>query len=222
MAEYIDRYGRSRSICHRLPALAKLIMAITVVVVGVSIPVELWPIQGVLVGIVFMAHSLARIPLSYLLRRLALFLPMLFVISLALPASQGFQSGWPIMMRILFRSTVAFLTVLWLINVMPFDQLLVTMSRLFVPKVFIAMLAFMYRYAFVLWDELEKMQVARRARTFSGGSLLFRWKTFAQMIGMLLIRAMTRAERVHGAMCARGWDGTVRSLDTQSQPDNSV
>lgn len=215
MADYIDRYGRSRSLCHRLPALAKLVMAITVVLVGVSIPVELWPLQGVLMGIVFMGHSLARIPMSYLVRRLALFLPMLFLISLALPASQGFSSGWPIMIRILFRSTVAFLSVLWLINVMPFDQLLVTMGRLFVPKVFIATLAFMYRYAFVLWDEIETMKVARRARTFSGGSLLFRWKTLAQMIGMLLVRAMTRAERVHGAMCARGWDGTVRSIDTE-------
>ena len=27
------------------------------------------------------------------------------------------------------------------------------------------------------------------------------------------IRAMERAERVHGAMCARGWDGRVRTLD---------
>jgi energy-coupling factor transporter transmembrane protein EcfT len=27
---------------------------------------------------------------------------------------------------------------------------------------------------------------------------------------MLLVRALERAERVHGAMCARGWDGHVR------------
>jgi cobalt/nickel transport system permease protein len=33
------------------------------------------------------------------------------------------------------------------------------------------------------------------------------------MIGMLLIRALERSERVYGAMCARGWDGTLRTLD---------
>jgi cobalt/nickel transport system permease protein len=71
----------------------------------------------------------------------------------------------------------------------------------------------MYRYIFVLWDELDKMRVARRARSFGQTGLWFRWKTSAQLIGMLMIRAMSRAERVHGAMCARGWDGRVRTLE---------
>ena len=35
------------------------------------------------------------------------------------------------------------------------------------------------------------------------------------MIGMLLIRSLNRAERIHGAMCSRGWDGEVRWLDDQ-------
>ena len=33
------------------------------------------------------------------------------------------------------------------------------------------------------------------------------------LIGMLFLRTFERAERVHGAMVARGWDGTIRSLD---------
>jgi cobalt/nickel transport system permease protein len=33
------------------------------------------------------------------------------------------------------------------------------------------------------------------------------------MISMLLLRSMERAERVQGAMAARGWDGTLRTLD---------
>ena len=65
---------------------------------------------------------------------------------------------------------------------------------------------------FVLWDELDKMRTARKARTFGAAGLWHRWKTSAQLIGMLLIRAMERAERVHGAMCSRGWDGRVRTL----------
>ncbi|MCH8829637.1 MAG: energy-coupling factor transporter transmembrane protein EcfT, partial [Planctomycetes bacterium] len=78
---------------------------------------------------------------------------------------------------------------------------------------FVAMLSFMYRYFYVLWDELDKMRIARRARSFGDGRLWFRWTTSAQMIGMLLLRALDRADRVHGAMCARGWDGHVRRLD---------
>lgn len=212
-SEYLDRYGRSRSLCHRLPPKLKLLLAVSVVLVAVSLPVSLWPMQGALASLVFAGHSLARIPLGYLLRRMALFLPLLFLISFSLPLAEGLSAGWAIMAAILLRGTVAFLTVLWLVNVMPFNQLLVTLRRLWVPEMLIAMLAFMYRYVFVLWDELDRMRTAQRARTFGRTGLWFRWKTSAQLIGMLLIRAMQRAERVHGAMCARGWDGHVRTLD---------
>jgi cobalt/nickel transport system permease protein len=121
------------------------------------------------------------------------------------------------MTAIVFRSLLAFLALIWLVNVMPFDQLLFTLRRLWVPEILIAMLAFMYRYVFVLWDELDRMRVARRARTFGDGALWLRWKASAQLIGMLLIRAMERAERVHGAMCARGWDGRVRFFDQSGE-----
>jgi len=221
-SSYLDRYGRSKSICHRLPARLKIGLTLVVVVVGISIPVELWPIQGVLACLVFAGHSLANIPMNYLFRRLAIFFPMMLLLSISLPATRYFSpppvtpdnsDGWEIMFAILFRSTLAFISLLWLVNVMPFDQLLHTLRQLWVPDVLVAMLSFMYRYIFVLWNELEKMRTARKARTFGSGGFRFRWKTSAEMIGMLLIRAMERAERVHGAMCARGWDGRVRTLE---------
>jgi cobalt/nickel transport system permease protein len=212
-SSYLDRYGRSRSICHRLPQQVKLFLTLSVVLAGVSVPVKYWPLQVGLASVVFIGHTLARIPVAYVARRLAIFLPMVVALSISLPASQGFAAGWETMVAILFRSTLAFITVLWLVNVMPFDQLLLCLRTLRVPQILVSMLAFMYRYIFVLWDELDKMRLARRARTFTAGSIWFRWKTLAQLIGMLLIRAMGRAERVHGAMCARGWDGRVRSID---------
>ena len=212
-SSYLDRYGRTQTVCHRLPPRVKLFLTLAVVMAGVSLPPAHWPVQGALACVVFMGHTLARIPLAYLGKRLAWFLPMVFLLSISLPAAQGFRSGWDIMTAIMFRSLLAFLALVWLVNVMPFDQLLVTLRRLWVPEILIAMLAFMYRYVFVLWDELDKMRIARRSRSFGAGSLWMRWKTSAQLIGMLLIRAMERAERVHGAMCARGWDGRVRFLD---------
>lgn len=212
---YLDRYGRSRSVCHRLPALVKLFLTLAVIGIGLSLSAHRWPAFGALMSLVLIAHSLARIPLSYLGRRLSLFLPMVLLFSLSVPMSQGFRGGWDIMFAIFLRSVLAFLALLWLVNVMPFDQLLVTLRRLHVPDVFVAMLAFMYRYTFVLWDELDKMRTARQARSFGAGGMALSWKISTQQIGMLLIRAMERAERVHGAMLARGWDGRVRTLDNE-------
>lgn len=215
MSDFWDRYGRSVSICHRLPPLLKLTLAIGVIVAGVAIPINYWPAYGVLGCFVFAAHSIAGIPLKYLVKRLLIFLPFVGSMAISLPLSQGLDRGWDLMLQILFRGCLAFLVSLWLVNVMPFEQLLVTLRKLRVPAVVVAILAFMYRYVFVVWDELDKMRTARKARAFSGGNLWFRWKTLSQLIGMLLIRSLNRAERIHGAMCSRGWDGEVRWLDDQ-------
>ena len=212
-SNYLDRYGRARTVCHRLPPKLKIVLTLAVVLAAAFVSPLLWPVHGVLAVVVFVGHTLARIPLSYLARRLAFFLPMVLILSISVPLAAGFERGWEIMWGILFRSSVAFLAVVWLVNVMPFDQLLVTLRRLRVPAVLVSMLAFMYRYSFVVWNELEKMQTARESRTFGRARLWSRWKTASQLVGMLLIRSLNRAERVHGAMRARGWDGRVRTLD---------
>jgi len=198
------------TLCHRLPGPWKLGLCLAVIVCGLLTPIGSWPVYGVLGTLVFIGHTVAEVPLGYLARRLAVFLPLLLMLSISLPAVEGFRRGSDIMAAILFRGSLSFLTVLWLIRVLPFAELLKTLTRLRVPALLVAMLAFMHRYALLLWSELSRMRVARSARTFGRAERHFRWKTSAQMIGMLLIRGMSRAERVHQAMCARGWDGQFR------------
>lgn len=198
--------------------MLKISLAVSIIVAGVAVPIESWPAYGVLGCVVFAGHSIARVPMSYLIKRLLIFLPFILSMAISLPLSQGFERGWDLMLAILFRGLLAFLVSLWLVNVMPFEQLLVTLRRLRCPTVFVAILAFMYRYVFVIWDELDKLRVAWKTRSFGRGGLLFRWKTLARMLGMLLIRSLGRAERIHGAMRARGWDGQVRWLDDRQVP----
>ena len=112
---------------------------------------------------------------------------------------------------------VAFLAGLWLIHVLPLPELLTTLLRWRCPALLVAMLSFMYRYIFILWDELARLRNAREARDFGGGSLMMRWTTNAQLIGLLLLRSMERAERTHQAMLARGWDGMPKFLGETSR-----
>ncbi len=213
MSDFWDRYGRNVSACHRLPPVAKIVLAVGVIVLGVAIPIEYWPAYGVLGCLVFVGHSIAGVPLAYLIKRLLIFAPFIGSMAISMPLSQGFDRGWDLMLTILFRGTLAFLVSLWLVNVMPFEQLLVTLRRLYVPALIVAILSFMYRYVFVVWDELDKLRTARRARSFGKGSLWFQWMNLAQLVGMLLIRSLNRSDRIYGAMRARGWDGHVRWLD---------
>ena len=198
--------------CHVLPAGWKLTLTLIAIIAAGLIPLEHWPAQGLLLAVVFTGLSLAGVTMRYLARRLALFLPLLLVFGLAVPASGG-EAAWNWTISLWLRCTVSFLAGLWLIHVLPFRELLALLRRWRCPVVFVAMLGFMYRYTFILWDELRRLRNARDAREFGGGSRWRRWSTEAEMIGLLLLRAMERAERTHRAMLARGWDGSVRSLD---------
>ena len=213
LGESASAEPRYPSVCHRLPAGARLGLTFGIVLAAVVTPPEFWPVHGVLGCLIFAGQTLANIPIRYLLHRLMIFIPPVVLVALSFPMSQGFQAGWSVSAAILLRSTLALMAGIWMVHVLPFDELLSTLRRYKFPMILITTLAFAYRYVFVLWDELETMRTARRARTFGSPGLWSRWRTSAQLLAMLLLRALSRAERVHGAMCARGWDGRIRTLD---------
>ncbi|WP_010587397.1 energy-coupling factor transporter transmembrane component T family protein [Schlesneria paludicola] len=201
--------------CRALPASLRLAITLAVILLASLIPLEHWPAHGLLLVVVFVGLSFAGVTLGYLIRRLALFLPMLFMFGLTVPLTQWDKAAaWSWMLALWIRCTTSFLAGLWLIHVLPFPELLATLLRWRCPTLLIAMLSFMYRYIFILWDELARLRHARDARDFGHGSLKMKWVGNAQLIGLLLLRAMERAERTHHAMLSRGWDGSIRFLDS--------
>jgi cobalt/nickel transport system permease protein len=78
------------------------------------------------------------------------------------------------------------------------------LRRAHVPAVMVTILALMYRYIFVLIDEMERLNRARQSRTFANRKR-FTWYSLSLIIGQLFVRSAQRAERVFGAMSARGW-----------------
>jgi cobalt/nickel transport system permease protein len=127
-------------------------------------------------------------------------------------AARANMSWGLVVLNLLIKNSLAFLMMLVLVEVTGWPRLLQGLRRLGMPPVLAATLGFMDRYANVLRDELERMRSARRARWFRRrGDLSVR--TLSTLIGVLLLRALEREERVHAAMTARGWDGTIRTLE---------
>lgn len=195
-----------------IPSGSKLAITLVVILMTGLVPLEHWPAQGVLLGIVFAGLSVAGVSVRYLVRRLGLFLPLLLMFGLSVPISGSSELAWNWTISLWMRCIISFLAGLWLIHVLPFPDLLSTLRRWHCPPVLIAMLGFMYRYTFILWDELRRLRNARDAREFGRSSWSRKWSSNSQMIGLLLLRAMERAERTHRAMLARGWDGAVHFL----------
>lgn len=213
--DFLDRYSRGTTICHRLPARLKILVVLLTIGATLLIPISLWPLHGCLACLIFVAHSVAGIPLGYLARRVLLLLPIVALTALAVPLSRGTTAAWAMGAEIAVRTLVAFLSGLWLVNTTPFDRLLMAFRQLGMPRVCVALLAFTYRYVFVVFDELARMRTAQRARTFGRRSPWAVWKSTVQLVAMLLIRSLNRAERVHNAMLARSWTGDVRVLDEE-------
>jgi len=205
------------STAYRIPdaspaSFLKLAASLSVVLLACSLSWDAWPIAGTLLAVTLAGLALADMPWQTLARRLTLFLPVLSLVALSIPLSQGFTLSWmQVAATIVGRGVISFLAGLWLIRVLPFDQLLVTLRALKLPAVVVASLAMMHRYLFVLWEEIARLKTARRARSLGHANTITQWMAGVALVGTLVIRSLDRGHRIHRAMLARGWDGHIRS-----------
>lgn len=220
--EALERHAESRGPLQVLDVRMKILATVGYVIAVVATPVGHWrwlAVEGLLLAFV--------VGLSQLSPRLLVGRWLGLVVLVGCLAAMVAQShperariGWGIVwLSILAKNSLAFIAVLTLAGTTPFRRLLSGLGRLGMPAVLVSTLHFMIRYVYVIGEELARMTQARRSRSFrrSGG---LDWGLLTGLIGMLLLRSFERGERVHAAMLARGWDGTVRSLDS-SGPDPS-
>lgn len=213
--EFLERYCEGDGPLHRLDARAKLVATLAFVVLVVATPVGWWrPLAAEALVLSFVV-GLSGVPPRDLLARwlgfLALVAFLAWMVARSHPSRAEFGLG-AVLLTIVAKNSLAFLAMMVLVNVTPFRKLLAAMRRLGMPPVLVSTLQFMYRYLHVLADELDRMVQARRSRTFRRSGRLD-WGLLTALIGVLFLRAFERGERVHCAMIARGWDGTIRSLD---------
>ena len=86
--------------------------------------------------------------------------------------------------------------------------LLVGLERLRLPARLVQIASFMLRYADVITGEMRRMRIARESRCFTARSVRG-WRTLGHAAGALFVRCYERGERVHLAMLARGYTGTM-------------
>ncbi len=198
---FLDRYSRLASPVHRLPASVKLVATLILVTVLVVTPPDWHFIFAFTTLLLATVVVFSRIPPTFILKRLLLLEPL--VLGIVLLRIFG-PNGWEGVLAIVVRSTLCLAAMILLSNTTPFSEILNVLKRIRVPSLLVTTLALMYRYLFVLIDETERMQRARRCRTF-GAKRAGAWKTTATVVSQLFIRSSERAERVYEAMCARGW-----------------
>lgn len=203
---------------HRLAPEAKVVATFLFVCAVVATPREAFWAFGVDAALLLGIAITARVRLRSLARRLVLELPFL-AFAFFLPflgaapkvdvwflslSQSGLWGAW----NILAKGTlgVAATSLLGATTTVP--ELVAALERLRLPKVLVAIIAFMVRYSDVVTDEMRRMRIARLSR---GHDPRWIWQAqaVAKSAGALFIRSFERGERVHLAMLSRGYDGTI-------------
>ncbi|HMN88201.1 MAG TPA: cobalt ECF transporter T component CbiQ [Bauldia sp.] len=82
-------------------------------------------------------------------------------------------------------------------------------ARLGVPEKLVHLFLFAVRYVGVFRAETVRLVEAMRVRGFVAGSNRHTWRSLGNLVGMILVRSIERAERVEEAMRCRGYSGRL-------------
>ena len=203
---YLDQYSDRGGFVSRLdPRLKTLISAIFIIFIILTKPNSFFAfsLYGVLIAVLIL---ISKAPLLFILKRSLAVIP--FVLMVGIFNLVSGREGFVLFMNILIKSYLSILCLILLVTTTKFSELLRAFEKLGCPKIITMIMSFMYRYIFVIEDELMKMRQAKESRSV-GGSRYFHAKALANMLGTLFIRSYERAEAVYLAMCARGFDGSV-------------
>lgn len=207
---FLDKYSDLKSPIHDLDPRPKVLFALGFVFTVAWFPVGLWPLYGIALLIVSLEILISKVPLRYVLLRGAAVLPFSLIIgSMKLLIEGG--TALPFVLSLSAKAWLSAVALLVLVATTPFPVLLRGIEALGFPRVLVQVLAFMYRYVFVILDETMKMKRAWDSRG-GGTKWWISFKAMANIVGVLFIRSYERAERVYQAMCSRGFDGRMRTM----------
>jgi len=226
-----DHYQQHDSWVHQLDPRVKVLVAILFIICTALLPDGAWLAYMLSWALVIAAGLAAHIQPWFLVKRSLLVLPFLLAavtIIFTLPGTALWNgpfgltitdAGLVRFFSILCRSWVSVQMAVLLTATTRFPDVLHALRHLKVPAILVSILAFMYRYLFVLADEVGRLLRARAARsaqvpTVHGGrNVWWRARVAGNMVGQLLVRSLARSDRVYQAMLARGYRGELLTMN---------
>jgi cobalt/nickel transport system permease protein len=224
---FLDRYSHLGSVIHNLDARTKILAFLGLIVLTVLTPPRYWPIFLVHLGLMAGTLILSRVPVGYVLTRSLIILPFVLLTAVFLPFLPGDRpaggislgiggmtlnaSGLQVFGNILMKGFIGVFAIILLSSTTPFPKILEALRKFKLPTLFTLLLGFIYRYLFVLLDEVLRMKQAINSRGYQG-RWIWQARTVGRMLGQLFLRTYERGERVYLGMISRGFQGTARNL----------
>lgn len=172
------------------------------------------------------ALLLARLPVARTLRQVAamdtFIIVMIAMLPFTTPGEVAFElfglaaskEGLARAAAIALKANAVVLMALALLSTLEPVTLARALHGLGMPERLVHLILFTVRYVDVLDREYHRLRTAMRARGFQPASSRHTYVSFGYLVGMMLVRALERSERILNAMRCRGFSGRL-PLDWQ-------
>src|SRR5215208_2434530 len=229
-----DRYHESESFLHRLDPRVKVVVTVAFILSNALLPDGAWIAFGLSWLFLLLANYLSNLGIGFTFKRSLVALPFALIAVTLLfsmpgkPLTSFHFLFWDLtitdvgllrFVSILIRSWLSVQMAILLVAVARFPDLIHALERLRVPAILTTIIAFLYRYLFVLADEVFRLMRARESRSAassnqrSGGSIGWRARVAGNMAGEPFLRSYERSDRVYNAMLARGYTGHMETIN---------
>jgi cobalt/nickel transport system permease protein len=229
-----DRYHDTESFIHRLDPRVKVVVTVAFVLSNALLPDGAWIAFGLSLLFLLFVTALSNLGMTFTLKRSFIALPFALVAITVLFSIPGnsltsfhflfwdltiTDAGLLRFVSIVIRSWLSVQMAILLVGTARFPDIVHALEHLRVPTILTTIIAFLYRYLFVLADEVFRLLRAREARSAaapgsrSGGSVAWRAGVAGSMAGQLFLRSYERSDRVYNAMLARGYTGHLQTMN---------
>ena len=232
-SDIFDRYHDTQSFIHRLDPRVKVVTTVAFILSNALLPDGAWIAFGLSWLFLLLANAISKLGLAFTLKRSLIALPFALIAITVLfsipgkPLASFHFLFWDLTITdmgllrfesILIRSWLSVQMAILLVATTRFPDIIHALEHLRVPPILTTIIAFLYRYLFVLVDEVFRLLRARESRSAaaagsrSGGSVAWRAGVAGNMAGQLFLRSYERSDRVYNAMLARGYKGHLQTM----------
>src|SRR5215216_5260024 len=229
-----DRYHETDSFLHRLDPRAKVVVTVVFILSNALLPDGAWIAFGLSWLFLLLANLLSSLGLGFSFKRSLVALPFALIALTVLfsipgkPLSTFHFLFWDLtitdtgllrFVSILIRSWLSVQMAILMVATVRFPDLIHALQHLRIPAILTTIIAFLYRYLFVLADEVFRLMRARESRAAAapgrrpGRSVAWRAGVAGHMAGQLFLRSYERSDRVYNAMLARGYAGHMETIN---------
>lgn len=176
-------------------------------------------------GVALILLRLSRLPPRRTLRRMAMMDGFIFFMLALLPFTVpgdpifrllGLTASWQGVrqaVEIGLTANAVILALMSLVGTLEPVTLGHALHRMRCPETLVHLLMFTIRYIEVLREEYLRLRGAMKVRGFRPGTNWHTYRSYGYLVGMMLVRAIERSERILEAMKCRGFSGRIMLLE---------